>query len=553
MSGRLSSELASHFKGLKRATAEQIARGERPIKVGKDPLPFSLYRFLGNFFMGQKTREFSFAHCFMTMCWNLMCRSRNAVLIKFNHLEWSEDAMCVYFAHQKTDQSGEKPRDPRHIYPNPMMPEICPVLSLGLFLLCFKSSDSISLFPGNNQYDRFRKILRRASNIEQVKIELERRSINPEDLGTHSMRKGATTYCSSGNTAGPPSNAIHLRAGWAMGGVQDTYIRYEAAGDMYVGRVVSGLPINSSDFDVVGPLFSDSASQHVVEYLKIIFPGIHAEFMHVAENILASLVYHADFLQETLHPSHPAKQSILFRDSSVLATLRPLVVCSLQNRVHISPTGIPPHTSLLRELATVTNRVNDVIPAINARGQQVVNDLIDVLEDRAIGAGTVTRDGLQQILAAEFERFMGIQNMATTNDVSSLHQDVVQNSLFTWEEGLRRLPQDFELPTGTVLAAFRCWALPDTSKGICALKHCSAADFSSKNQKKRFSDLAKLMTMIEDSSQTLTNAPNIEEVDSVVEQWEQLVELPSSTPKGRIRRIGQLKWTSVLQMIRKMN
>jgi hypothetical protein len=31
----------------------------------------------------------------------------------------------------KNDQSGERPRDPRHIYANPLMPEVCPILSLG--------------------------------------------------------------------------------------------------------------------------------------------------------------------------------------------------------------------------------------------------------------------------------------------------------------------------------------------------------------------------------------------------------------------------------------
>ncbi|KAG6941619.1 hypothetical protein JG688_00018572, partial [Phytophthora aleatoria] len=39
-----------------------------------------------------------------------------------------------------------------------------------------------------------------------------------------------------------------LHCGWFLGGVQDRYFRYESAGDQYLGRVVAGLPLNSSAF-----------------------------------------------------------------------------------------------------------------------------------------------------------------------------------------------------------------------------------------------------------------------------------------------------------------
>jgi hypothetical protein len=178
MSVELASELSNHFKGLKRATAQEVVSGERSIKVGMDPLPFSLYRILCKTFLGQTNKEFIFGHNFMIICWNLMCRSANAVNIKHQHMEWVEDALCIYFAQQKNDQNGERPRDPRHIYPNPLIPEICPILSLGLYWLTFSFADgSFSLYPGNDQYDRFRKILRRSCKIYEVEIELARRGM----------------------------------------------------------------------------------------------------------------------------------------------------------------------------------------------------------------------------------------------------------------------------------------------------------------------------------------------------------------------------------------
>ena len=74
-----------------------------------------------------------------------------------------------------------------------------------------------------------------------------------EDIGVHSIGKGAATYISSGSTCAPPQVATNIRAGWSMGTIQDTYLRYEAAGDQYVGRVACGLPIHSAKFGVLPP------------------------------------------------------------------------------------------------------------------------------------------------------------------------------------------------------------------------------------------------------------------------------------------------------------
>ena len=77
-----------------------------------------------------------------------------------------------------------------------------------------------------------------------------------EDIGTHSiLRKGATTYASSGSTAIPSSVAINNRGGWTLGTVQDVYMLYEKAGDHYVGRILAGLPVLSARFAVSEPNF----------------------------------------------------------------------------------------------------------------------------------------------------------------------------------------------------------------------------------------------------------------------------------------------------------
>jgi hypothetical protein len=103
-----SHSLATDFRGFKRTNAMLAAAGEVTINQGKDPLPFSVYRMLCKEIMKQPSTEFMFAHCFMVICCNLMCRSTNALHICFEHMGWREDALTIKFAHQKNDQMGQR-------------------------------------------------------------------------------------------------------------------------------------------------------------------------------------------------------------------------------------------------------------------------------------------------------------------------------------------------------------------------------------------------------------------------------------------------------------
>ena len=224
LSAEQSAELALHFRGLKRQIAKSMSGGEGKVQTGKDPLPFGLYKRIAMGYMKSQQNDFVFNHTFMLFCWNLMCRSANAVSICYSHLEWKGDALGVYFCHMKNDQAGERPRDARHVYANHINPEICPILSLGIYLMCYGVGDTL-LFPGGKQYDRYRQSMSKFLGSEELHPILNDYGLQASDLGTHSARKGAASYCSSGSTVGPSNTAVHLRAGWSMGAVQNTYLR----------------------------------------------------------------------------------------------------------------------------------------------------------------------------------------------------------------------------------------------------------------------------------------------------------------------------------------
>ncbi|ETI47820.1 hypothetical protein F443_08028, partial [Phytophthora nicotianae P1569] len=255
MGPAMEKELKQFFKGLKLQLATVQACGEGQVKVGKDPLSFELCEFLSSHLLELPGSDAIFARVYLVISWDLMCRSANAFGVRHSHIEWGGDSLRVYFAHMKNDQGGDRPRDPRHVYANPLQPSVCPILALAIYWATSTFDVGNRLFPGSDQYDRFRKSLHRLLEDERVSVELKRRGVNPNDLGTHSMRKGAATYCTSGSTACRSSTAVYLRAGWSLGGVQNTYLRYEAAVDMHVGRTVAGLPTNSHEFAILPPHF----------------------------------------------------------------------------------------------------------------------------------------------------------------------------------------------------------------------------------------------------------------------------------------------------------
>ncbi|EKX39652.1 hypothetical protein GUITHDRAFT_52229, partial [Guillardia theta CCMP2712] len=94
-------------------------------------------------------------------------------------------------------------RDPRAVFANPTIPDICPMLAVGMYLL-----------SGTNQYHRFLMSLHRTMSVPAQGEEMERLGIKADEIGTHSVRKGAATFGASGSTQCPPVVALTERAGW---------------------------------------------------------------------------------------------------------------------------------------------------------------------------------------------------------------------------------------------------------------------------------------------------------------------------------------------------
>ncbi|CAN0032252.1 unnamed protein product, partial [Phaeothamnion confervicola] len=445
-------------------------------------------------------------------------------------------------------QLGDRPRDPRHIYANPFQPEICPFLALGLYALAYKvgGSKNGKLFPGKDQYQRFSSFLSRKAG--EASAEFAAYGVNPQDIGTHSCRKGSATYVASGCTAGPPMSAICIRAGWSVGNVQDRYIRYEAAGDQYVGRTVCGLPLSTHDFCVLPPHFAktDSDGVPIPGVTELVAEAVMACFGEdllprlrlVAEFLLASVVFHRVYLRHALQTNHPAFGNVLFQQPGMLDRLEEHV---------LRATGVPPHVFIIRQL-------RKVLAAVVPIG---VSELFGKLESNAMAAGHVTpaslKDALSDCLTAAFSR-TGLNALVQNGgggagNAPEFAAPAAQRyrDVYTWADGSAHLvAEDWTLATTVpLLTMWEQWFLADPPLRLLI------AHIVPKAQKKNVQNLRWIMGLLETEVKAkeggvLAAEPTLAQLRGMYAAVLDKFPLPPLAG-GRERRVGQMSWTTFVK------
>jgi hypothetical protein len=227
----------------KRGSTRVGARQRRDLGIrfteGKDPMPFACYELLCSILHKSKTSEHVAAHLFLILDWNMLSRADAIVEANIELVGMSSDALRFDVGPTKTDQEGKQNLDhPFHVYSCPENPVMCPVLAMCKHLIVNDEvlKGKCKLFKGANQYKHYNEIFLKIVRSPEYRQSFIDRGLDPKYFGTHSMRKGAATHIASGITSSPPIASICIRANWKMPGVMNRYIKFEAAGDQYVGR-----------------------------------------------------------------------------------------------------------------------------------------------------------------------------------------------------------------------------------------------------------------------------------------------------------------------------
>lgn len=460
-------------------------------------------------------------------------------------MEWIGDSLGVYVPHQKNDQEGEKPRDPKHIYSNPLRPEVCPVLSLAVYLLTFPEiiKSGTFLFLGKLPYERYSKALAAFLKKTDVAAELKRRGLSATEIGSHSVRKGAASFVSNGSPGGPSQAAINLRVGWSMGQVQDTYIRYEQAGDMFVGRTVTGLPLGSPQFSILPPFFTQPQD----DLVTACFPGAPPYTLRILHFCLASAIFHRRFLKETLPVKSALFASPLFTNFD-LEALSAKVICrppTLEDP--ITATGVPPHVDLLRSVSELKTEFARVAPAIDNVAPKVIAGVAQVIEDRAIQASAVTPQQLRTVVAEEMKPLCDLKAAVThlqerLDSGASLapQQSVAPPSLPL--NHYASFPADYQIPVCSPSHAWILYNMGDVSRHFPPLRTVQARELPNRKVRQRMSDLRCLMSRLESSLKDQGHwieLPSLVQLNEMYEFAKPAIAVPQVAGQKR-RREGQL-------------
>ncbi|KUG01951.1 hypothetical protein AM587_10001959 [Phytophthora nicotianae] len=514
------------FSGMKRmeADSDQISN---PKTSGKQPLTYSLYQKLC-----KETLELGdggFSHLFLSSQWNLMCRSISVQTVQTQHFVAKDDGIGVIFVKTKTNQEGTGPRDPRHVYANPLSPSTCWVTALAIYLACHPRLQQGPLFPGSNQKLRFSKALGSLLKLDG----------SAKTYGTHSVRKGVATFACGGSTGGPSIVSVCLRCGWSLGGVQDRYFRYEAAGDQFLGRVVAGLPINDSKLP---PHFMATGDSTTTSVLRTVFPSLADEpnLNGILQLCLASLVFHREYLQQNMPTNHPLLSTIVFTSVSVFHSLQEQLQLGDSSWMH--PTGIPPYIELYKKLDKQQQSI-DLLP------DKLEQRMEAILEKKGVAAGNITRDLLHEEIRALLEE-VGLQKEkpAALSTLSTAQTRYYH----TWGGKFHVLPKDFAFPSIDPLGAWILWWFGNPELNYPPYKGIPSDDLDTPQKKVTLSEWSVMMRHIINGIEKDLRKPMPAIRDEVhaIELFKIGYNTLELKPSKRKRRNAQIKLTTVLRLIR---
>lgn len=540
ISDELDTSLSAYMSGYKRTITSLKLRGVMSIHEGKRPMEFGGYSLLAERFLrispttcpvdpkkkfGSWSQQL-FAWPFFVLCWNLMARSVTVGNIMYQHISWSGDALTINVPKHKGDQEGAKDY-PRHIYANPLQPEICPILALAVLLFSSTNrpgngENKHQLFEGQHSESRFSAILRVV--VDSLTCSEEAiLGVKKKEIGTHSPRKGAPTYVLA-MIEGPNPVQVFLRAGWSLGNVPDRYLFAGKGGDQLVGRTVCGLPMTDDRFAALPPHFTKATLDNISETQWAIMLPNYASYPSslrcALPFLLASLVHHDSWLRSNLNARHPLFQSRLytqglyaqFKDKVLLGK----VECP---ETRLIASGVPSHIMMSKAIRDLSARMDTLESGSKRRHEDMLGALAelkdtlpkllrtDLLNNFQIdGAIPLTQADFMQSLDAFATRLENKfeQRIAATYDALTPQQNIAtaieqEGEFLTWNWGGRMcqmVPEGFRMPECSVKSLWDLWHFGHRQERIAPYKKLKGYNFVVKTDASELSKARRVIAEI---------------------------------------------------------
>lgn len=569
-------ELTSYKSGNKKASLKEKSQLGISIVEGKKPLPLKAYMYLAQILFESDKPEHVAAHTFLILQWNLISRAEFVLESKIDAIIFQNDAMLFDVGKTKTDQEGTRNIDhPWHLYSNVEHPHICCFLAMGRHLISNPTilAGKCSIFEGTGQYDRFCRILYDMVADPRYRDRFVSLGMPPQYFGTHSVRKGAVTHISTGITSCPPIASICLRANWSMPGVMNRYIKYENAGDQFVGKCVSGRTRMLKEFGASPAYFDFSTCdrrdceryrRQLDDWIKDRMPidgRSNEKVFAVFKMCISSIEYHKEFLMSNLHKVSNIRASVFMIETA--PHTQHLTVKYPWNKTIDTPelTGIPPDilimsefemmkqcmqnmkisletsfdTSLKRELdarsigsmmhfqvTEMMTRMDQVLSTISTKQSPAVSAPEEKADDEFYGEYSILDEDEE-----EDEVVIQFIDEATSNQLS-LDRTKKQLKLRKYTVGLHHgrlnpLPSEWRYPKGlTLIQLINLWLIGVKDQNVPPLAiintHCV---FHFDNNARKYSKMKQVMRFVEEFGRQrgVWKTSNVWNGKSVTELW----------------------------------
>ncbi|ETP31797.1 hypothetical protein F442_19371 [Phytophthora nicotianae P10297] len=468
------------INNLKKRGLMKINEGKRELKAsGFDLLALKLMT-LEPMKKGQAWWTVLFGWGFFILMWNLMSRVDSVDTIMLQHIEWSEGCLIVEEQGHKGDQTGAD-KFGKHVYANSYQPSQCCVLALAVHLFACPergAGGKQQLFLGTDNKDRFGRILRRVIKALS-KEEFCLLSCIPEDIGTHSLRKGSSSYA-LGQVNEPTPVSVYLRMGQSLGKLKNR------------------------------------------NYPK----GIQAAFPF----LLASIIHQESYLRRTLNASHPIFTARVFSADSPIDKLRGVTVLAIGASpvCGMKATGIPAHLAVAKQVNELRREVTSLHKEIDGLKtelavklpNQVAVKVVSELRQHFVVNGVApvslrdldTRMGdLRSIMATEFRSILNDMNLTHTTTLSSTSSEQQPEwQSWSWNDGklLHAVSKNWKFPArANAKAIWNLWFFGDRDSKIRPYRLLNKQHDISTARRMRHSRVSILMEYLEQLAHEINVLP----------------------------------------------
>ena len=342
--------------------------------------------------------------------------------------------------------------------------------------------------------------------------------------------------------------------------------RFQEGGDAHTGRTLTGMPLGP-DMCWLPPHFvadNEVDQAFILEKVKEVFPGASRRMIVVLEKLLASLVYHLQWIKETM-PNSPVLRLPLFTGPGPdLTRLKQMLVCkildpgaghcegstnevtsagpSTQSGTTVTLTGVPAVAHSIFNQKEILRKMHEVRSAPSQAHQ--------------CGCSCQSADAIKEAVRAVLAEIIPPAPLAVSSEASSHGAEDASAREGSGDSHGGIIPPTFCVPNdATLLECVRLWVFGSRWQSVPPLMGVRLQDYArgfndhttKRNAKRRFCEFCRTMKTICGTGEL--QYLNESDLDSFfVSQIQQTLDIPAVTPSGRPR--DRIHWRTVAKNLK---